>query len=82
MLFHSGMKTQNYTPTFFVRFVQFGLAIGMALSLMVAVASLATGGNYAALGGVLFFTFALTNLAVTLNQSPANVHHPLEAPKT
>lgn len=76
------MKTQNYTPTFFVRFVQFGLAIGMSLSLMLAVGSLATGSDYAALGGVLFFTFALTNLAVTLNRSPANVHHPLEAPKT
>jgi|GEM_PF-4238637 len=75
------MKTQNYTPTFFVRFVQFGLAIGMTLSLMLAVFSLATDRDYAAFGGVLFFTFALTSLAVAFNRSPANVHHPLEAPK-
>jgi hypothetical protein len=51
--------------------------MGMALSLVVAVVSFVRGEEYSLLALVLFFTFAVTGLAVTLNRSEANVHHPL-----
>jgi hypothetical protein len=71
------MKTQDYAPTLFTRFVQFSMYMGMALSLVVAVVSFVRGEEYSLLALVLFFTFAVTGLAVTLNRSEANVHHPL-----
>ena len=72
------MNTSNYTPTFLVRFVQFGLAIGMTLSLAFTSTGFAMGDVNWIFGLVLFFTFSLSSVAVALNRSESNVHNPLK----
>ncbi len=61
---------------FWIRFVQFGLGLGTAVSLALTALFLAKGQADWVFTLVLLFTFTLASLAVTLNRSEANVHHP------
>ncbi len=61
---------------FWVRFVQFGLALGASVSLGLTVFFLGKGQADWVFTLVLLFTFVISSLAVTLNRSEANVHQP------
>ena len=71
------MKTQTSTMAlFWVRFVQFGLALGTAVSLSLTVFFLAQGQADWVFTLVLLFTFEISSLADSKNRSESNVHQP------